>query len=74
VVIRNGTRWKIVYAFNIPIFSEPWIGAGSSIHLVGPNMLVIQPSSVGHLIDQNAKVWNEQLVRQLFANETAKIS
>jgi hypothetical protein len=35
-------------------------------------MMALQPYSVGHLIDQNAKVWNEQLVRQLFGNETTQ--
>jgi hypothetical protein len=72
VVVRNGARWKVGSGFNIPIFSEPWIRAGSSIHPAGPDMLAIQPYSVGHLIDQNAKVWNEQFVCQLFANETAQ--
>jgi hypothetical protein len=71
VVVRQGARWKIGSGFNIPIISEPWIGEGSSIPHVGPDMLALQSYSVGHLMDHNAKVWNEQLVRQLFATETA---
>lgn len=35
-------------------------------------MIALQPYSVGHLIDQGPKVWNEQLIRQLFAVDTAQ--
>jgi len=35
-------------------------------------MLALQPYFVGHLINQNEKAWNEQLVRQIFASETAQ--
>jgi len=59
VVVRQGVHWKIGYGFNIPIVSEPWIGTGSSIPPVGPDMLSLQPYTVGHLIDQDDKVWND---------------
>jgi len=59
VVDRQGARWKIGYGFNIPIVSLPWIGSGSCIPPVDPDMLALQPYSVGHLIDQDDKVWNE---------------
>jgi hypothetical protein len=72
VVIRQGARCKIGNAFNIPIISEPWIELGYSIPPVGEDMLALQPYSVGHLIDQGPKVWNEQLVRQLFAVDTTQ--
>ncbi|XP_024636268.1 uncharacterized protein [Medicago truncatula] len=71
LVVRQGARWKIGAGFDIPIISEPWIGSGSSIPPVGDDMLALQPYSVGNLIDQERKVWNEPLVRQLFAVETA---
>ena len=70
VVVRQGAGWKIGFGFNTPIVGELWIGAGTSIPPVGLDMLALQPYSVGHLIDQSAKVWNEQLVSQLFADET----
>jgi len=35
-------------------------------------MLAMQLYTVGHLIDQEVKTWNEQLIRQLFASETAQ--
>jgi len=35
-------------------------------------MLALQPYSVGHLIDQNTKVWNEPLIQHLFATETTQ--
>jgi len=72
VVVRQGARWKIGSGFNIHIVSEPWIGSGSGIPHVGPDMLALQPYSVGHLIDQDDKVWNEQLIHQLFASETTQ--
>jgi hypothetical protein len=70
VVVQQGAHWKIGNGFNIPIISEPWIRTGSSIPPVGDDMVALQPYSVGHLIAQEDKVWNEPLVRQLFANET----
>lgn len=72
MVVRQGARWKIGTGFNIPIVIEPWIGLGSTIPHVGSDMLAIQPYTVGHLIDQEVKVWNKQLVRQLFASETTQ--
>jgi hypothetical protein len=72
VVVRQGARWKIGYGFNIPIVNEPWIGTGSSIPPFDSDMMALQPYSMGNLIDQNEKVWNEQLVRQIFASETAQ--
>ncbi|XP_039685037.1 uncharacterized mitochondrial protein AtMg00310-like [Medicago truncatula] len=72
VMVREGARWKIGTGFNIPIISEPRIGSGSSIPPVGDDMVALQAFSVGHLIDQEAKVWNEPLIRQLFADDTAK--
>jgi hypothetical protein len=72
VVVRRGARWKIGTGFNIPIIHEPWIGGGSSIPPVGDDMLALQPFSVGHLIDQEVRVWNEPLVRQLFASDMAQ--
>lgn len=56
VVVRQGARWKIGTGFDIPIISEPWIGSGSSIPPVGDDMVALQVFSVGHLIDQEAKV------------------
>jgi len=47
VVVRQGACWKIGYGFNIPTISDPWIGARSSIPPVGPDMLALQPYSVG---------------------------
>jgi hypothetical protein len=70
VVVRQGARWKIGSGFNIPIVSEPWIGSGSSISPAEPDMIALQNYYVGHLIDQNEKVWNEQLIHQIFANGT----
>jgi len=72
VVVRQGAGWKIGTGFNISIISEPWIGSGSSIPSIGDVMLALQPYSVGYLIDQEEKVWNESLVRQLFPVETAQ--
>jgi len=72
VVVRQGARWKIGFGFNIPIIDEPWIGTGSSIPLVGPGAITIQNYFVGHLIDQINRVWNEQLIRQVFPPETAQ--
>ena len=72
MVVRQGGRWNVGSGFNIPIVGEPWIGEGYNISPVGPDMLALQPYSVGHLIDQNAKVWNEQLVRHLFVTETTQ--
>jgi len=72
VVVRQGARWKIGFGYNIPIVSEPWIGAGSSIISVDLDMLALQPYTVGHLINQDEKIWNEPLIRQIFANETAQ--
>jgi len=71
VVVRQGARWKIGTGFNIPIVNAPWIGSGSSIPPVGDDILALQPYTVGHLIDQEVKVWNERLVRHLFVDETA---
>jgi hypothetical protein len=62
VVVSQGARWKIGYGFNIPIIGEHWIGTGSSIPLVGPGAMDLQSYSVGHLINQSTKVWNEQLI------------
>ena len=72
VVFRQGACWKIGSGFNIPIIGEPWVGTGSSIPLVGPGAIAIQSYFVGHLIDQSNKVWNEQLIRQVFLPETAQ--
>jgi len=72
VVVRQGTRWKIGYGFIVPIVGEPWMGEGSCIPPVGPEMLALQPYLVGCLIDQSIKVWNEQLIRHLFATETTE--
>jgi len=69
---RQGVRWKFGYGFNIPVISEPLIGARSSIPLIGPDMMALQPYLVGQLIDQNAKAWNEQLVRSLSVTETSQ--
>ena len=71
-MVRQGAGWKIGTGFNISIISEPWIGSGSSIPSIGDVMLALQPYSVGYLIDQEEKVWNESLVRQLFPVETAQ--
>jgi hypothetical protein len=35
-------------------------------------MLALKPYSVGNSIDQSTKVWNEQLVQNLFATETTQ--
>lgn len=72
VVVRQGAHWKIGSGFDIPIISEPWIGSGSSIPPVGDDMVALQPYSVDNLIDQERKVWNESLIRQLFAVETVQ--
>jgi len=72
MVVRQGARWKIGTGFNIPIVNAPWIGSGSSIPPVGEDILNLQSYTVGHLIDQEVKVWNEQLVWHLFVDETAQ--
>jgi len=72
VVVRQGARWKIGSGYNIPIVSEPWIGVGSSITSVDPDMLALQPYTVGHLINRDERIWNEPLIRQIFANETTQ--
>jgi len=72
VVVLQGARWKIGNGFNIPIINEPWIESGTTIPPVGEEMIALQPYMVGHLIDQETKVWKEQLVCQVFAEETTK--
>jgi len=56
VVVRQGACWKIGSGYNTPVVSEPWIGAGSSIISVDPDMLALQPYTVGHLINQDEKI------------------
>ncbi|XP_024634347.2 uncharacterized protein [Medicago truncatula] len=70
-VAMLGARWKIGNGFNIPIVSEPWIGSGLSIPPVGDDMIALQSYSVGHLIDQEGKVWNEPLIHQFFVEDMA---
>lgn len=72
MVIRQVTHWKIGYGFTVPIVGEPWMGTGSSIPPVGPEMLALQPYLLGHLIDKSTKFWNEQLILHLFATETTQ--
>ena len=72
VVVRHGARWKIGMGLNIPIIGEPWIGLGSSIPPAGDDMLALQPYTMGHLINQESKTWNEPLIRQLFAIDTVQ--
>ena len=72
VVVRHGTRWSIGDGFGIPIIGDPWIGTGLSIPVTSPVATQLQRYSVGHLIHQGTKMWNEEVVRSIFEAETAQ--
>jgi hypothetical protein len=71
LVVGKGARWRIGAGFDIPLIGEPWLGVGSSIHPVGAG-LALQGYTVGNLIQQNRKAWDEELVQYIFEEETAQ--
>lgn len=58
--------------YEISIIREPWLGTGVSISSASPVATALGQYSVGHLIDQDIKTWNEHLVRYTFEERTAQ--
>jgi len=50
VIVGKGARWKIGNGFDIPIISEPWLGAGSSIPPVSQATMSLRGYTVGNLM------------------------
>jgi len=55
LIVGKGARWKIGNGFDIPIISEPWLGAGSSIPPVSQATMSLRGYTVGNLMQQNSK-------------------
>jgi hypothetical protein len=73
LIVGKGARWKIENGFDIPIVSEPWLGAGSSIPPVSQAAMSLRGYTVGNLMQQNSKSWNEEIVRHIFTEETTQM-
>ena len=72
LVVRHGARWMVGSGYGIPIIDEPWLSGGSRVALISPAAQSLQGYSVGHLIHQGIKNWNEELVRYIFEDGTAQ--
>jgi len=73
LIVGKGERWKIRNGFDIPIISELWLGADSSIPPVSQAAMSLRGYTVGNLMQQNSKSWNEEIVRHIFTEETTQM-
>ncbi|KEH18875.1 hypothetical protein MTR_8g031080 [Medicago truncatula] len=83
VVIFLGQNWDIILVlsavafsewcgFDISMIDEPWIEMGLRAPPAAPDALSLQGYSVGHLIHQDTKTWNEEFVRFIFEAGTSQ--
>ena len=71
-LLKKGIIWRVGSGNNINIWSDPWIPRGSTRRVItqrGRNAI----TKVNELIDPTTNNWDEDLVRQTFLPEDAKI-
>lgn len=65
-VVRRGMRWRVGNVKNVRVWHDPWIPGTQTRRVISPCGSSNRDMAVGALINPISKVWNPQLVSQLF--------